>query len=159
MEFSSTWSCEVFKVEFDSESGNYRVWEVHGNVSFQLADFSDSHLAYEYAELLTQKVENMDNPKRHQDLCWKLTVAKVLYYRPELFSQDTINRFGISDEEFDLLDREYLQLCLDLKIPNTLSHNTYPGLESVPGEGMFEIDLRRPDVCMVIAWLHLQEER
>lgn len=86
--------------------------------------------------------------KRFVKLSWELIEHKMRYY---YFDYSII-----SDVEYDKLEQEYLQLCLDLKQPNTVVHKIYPGFEAVEGTGMMEIDMSRPSVMFV--WNKIQTE-
>jgi hypothetical protein len=85
--------------------------------------------------------------QRYIDLGWKIIEWKLMYYQPERVHESRRAALTIPDEEYDEAEREYLKLCLKLKLPNTVVHKTYPGFEKVDHSlAMMEIDLRRPSV-------------
>ena len=88
----------------------------------------------------------MTDRKRHAWLSWEIIKHKLLYYQP---SKRYKSKFKmISDDEYDQLEREYLELCIKLDLPNTVVHKDYAGV-SVRGEGMMEVDMERPSVRLV----------
>lgn len=80
--------------------------------------------------------------KRFVKLSWDILRYKVLYYY--------FYRSEISDDEYDILEQEYLKLCIKLNKENTLVHKVYPNISGYKGNGMMEIDLTRPSVQLVI---------
>jgi len=88
----------------------------------------------------------MTDQQRHAWLSWEIIKHKLLYYKP---SKRYKAKFKpITDEEYDRLEREYLDLCIKLDLPNTVVHKEYVGV-SVKGDGMMEVDMERPSVRLV----------
>jgi len=56
----------------------------------------------------------------------------------------------ITDDEYDTLEKEYLNLCEVLDKPNTLVHKSYCGIDV---KGMMELDMDRPSVKYMIRYL------
>lgn len=79
--------------------------------------------------------------KEFAKLSWELLEHKVRYY----YYDAPI----ITDDEYDLLEIKYLNLCKEFDQENTLVHKQYPGL-TVNGQGMMEIDIDRPSVQAAI---------
>lgn len=85
------------------------------------------------------------NNKQFAALSWQLLEAKVIYYYIEYHSK------AISDAQYDLLEQQYLRACVELGLPNMISHHKLHNSDIQPtGEGMMEIDLTRPSVQLVI---------
>lgn len=88
--------------------------------------------------------------RRYIELSYRLIEYKIMYYYPDLISEGYHDGLTISDNEYDKLEMEYLRICKTLGYKNTIVHKGYPGLEDVPGEGMFEVDFTRPAVHLVM---------
>lgn len=73
-----------------------------------------------------------------------LLEAKILYYQPPIELVDYAAEHTPSDQEYDRWEVEYLELCRELGVENTLVHKSWPGFEDVPGDGMMEVDWSRP---------------
>lgn len=92
---------------------------------------------------------------RHVFLSWKIIEHKLMYYYPDKVAPEHHETLVISDESYDLLEKEYLSLCCALDLPNTVVHkgnsNTPVNGEMVPkGDGMMEVDFSRPSVQLVL---------
>jgi len=83
-------------------------------------------------------------------LAYMLIEYKIMYYYPELIKEGYRHGLTITDHEYDALELEYLTLCKSLKQKNTVVHKAYPGFEDVAGEGMMEVDFKRPVVHLVM---------
>ena len=97
----------------------------------------------------TPKNENGDK-RRFIELTYKIIEAKVLYYNEELISPGYRKALRVSDDIYDQWEVEYLKLCKKLGYKNAVVHKVYAGLEDVPGEGMMEVDFKRPVVHLVM---------
>lgn len=84
------------------------------------------------------------------NLSWRLIEYKLMYYRPELVAMEHWDKLVIPDDIYDMLEKMYLRLCLELDLPNSLVHKDYPEFSNVKGEGMMEVDLNRPSVQLVL---------
>jgi hypothetical protein len=63
-------------------------------------------------------------------LSWQLLEAKIKYYQyPHMIT--------MSDATYDILEKEYMQACIDLNQPNTI-------------QSMVGVDLNRPSVQCAI---------
>ncbi len=109
-------------------------------------------------ETLEDLLKNLDDAelleqwsKRHAALCWSLIRHKIVYYYPELVAEKYQQKYSITDDEYDKLEKEYLTLCLRLGLENTVAHKTYPDIGEVPGKGMMEVDFSRPSVTLVMS--------
>ena len=92
--------------------------------------------------------------ERHAELSWRILELKILYYQCPVALEDYAENNLPSDDEYDRLEQEYLKLCLELGVENTLVHKGYAGLD-VPGEGMMEIDWSRPSVDNALERLYI----
>jgi hypothetical protein len=89
--------------------------------------------------------------QRHIDLGWKIIEWKLMYYRPEMVHPSWRADLTISDEDYDEAEQDYLYHCAKYKLPNTVVHKTYPGLEKIDyRHAMVEVDLSRPSVQLVV---------
>lgn len=88
----------------------------------------------------------MSLSKRHATLSWAILEAKILYYSPYELPEDFVNTRMPSDAVYDAMEVEYLGLCRELGLENTLVHKAHPGFETVLGKGMIEVDWHRDSV-------------
>jgi hypothetical protein len=88
----------------------------------------------------------MDKRQRHIKLSWDLIGYKMMYYTPEEVHTSWHQRLDIPDSEYDALEKEYLRLCLELDLENTVAGQTSVDGKEVKGKGMTELDLSRPSV-------------
>jgi len=94
--------------------------------------------------------------KRFIKLGWKLIEAKIMYYQPPPELASYVEDNMPTDEEYDKMEQEYLQLCIDLDEENTVVHKDYSGFENVRGDGMVEIDTTRPSVDVALQKLYIE---
>jgi hypothetical protein len=97
------------------------------------------------------KRKRVTDSQRHIHLSWEIIKYKLLYYQPSKRYKEKFR--PISDDEYDAMELEYLNLCLALNKPNTVVHKDYAGLK-VTGDGMMEVDLSRPSVQLVLDRLY-----
>lgn len=84
---------------------------------------------------------------RFNFLSWEIIKHKLLYYYPH---KRYLSKFKpISDDEYDAMEREYLELCVKLGRPNTVVHKEYAGIDVDYSQAMMEVDLERPSVRCV----------
>lgn len=90
----------------------------------------------------------MTPEKRHTRLSWAIIEAKILYYSPHGLTEAFVNEWLPSDDDYDDMERAYLELCRELGLPNTVVHKAHPGFEDGKGPGMLEVDWLRPSVVL-----------
>ena len=86
----------------------------------------------------------------YTELGWRLIEHKLMYYYPELIDEDYHKGLTIPDDEYDDLEIRYLTLCKKFGFNNTVVHKGYTGFEDVKGDGMMEVDLKRPIVHLIL---------
>ena len=86
---------------------------------------------------------------RHIELSWKLIGYKMMYYTPEQVHLSWKKELDITDCDYDKLEKEYLRLCLQLSLPNTVAGQTAVDGTLVEGSGMIELDKSRHSVSLV----------
>jgi hypothetical protein len=69
---------------------------------------------------------------------------------PEAVHTSWGSHFVVADALYDQAEQRYLTLCRELGHRNTIVHKGHPGFEDVPGDGMMEVDVRRPSVQLVL---------
>lgn len=92
-------------------------------------------------------------------LSWKILEHKILYYEPEKFKMSFLNKKSIPDNEYDVLEIRYLELCRELKRPNYLVHKEYEQFKDVEDISMIELDWKRPSVNRAFDKLKQEESR
>ena len=99
-------------------------------------------------KFLLEKImtEEYTGIQKHIQLSWDLIGYKMMYYYPEEVDTSWHKKLTVTDEAYDTLEKEYLRLCLELGIPNTVAGQSSVDGKEVRGEGMTQIDLERPSV-------------
>jgi hypothetical protein len=93
--------------------------------------------------------EEVEDPKqRHVNLGWELIGHKLAYYYPEKIHSSWLRTLEIPDSEYDEKEKEYLRLCNQLSLPNTIAGQTQVDGLDVEGDGMTEVDLNRPAITL-----------
>jgi hypothetical protein len=84
--------------------------------------------------------------EEHARLSWKIIEAKILYFQSKGFNEVFVDKHTPLDSDFDKMERRYLELCVELSLPNTVAEiSKYTDLNPT-GPGMLEIDFTRPSV-------------
>lgn len=104
----------------------------------------------EVQEVLEQTAKKPSKDmRRYIELSYRLIECKICYYYPELIKEGYRAQLEVHDDIYDQMEREYIDLCIKLGKENTVSHSGYRS-EEVKGEGMFEVDFKRPAVHLVM---------
>ena len=93
--------------------------------------------------------------KRFIELSWRILEAKIIYYSPpvELLGKG----LEITDQEYDSMELEYLNLCVKLGKVNNVVHKEYPGFDfDKIGSGMMEVDWNRPSCSAALKRLYIK---
>ena len=88
--------------------------------------------------------------RRFIELSYRIIECKILYYNEELIAPGYRERLGVTDEEYDKMEMEYLRLCKLLGYPNTVVHKSYGALGGGEDTAMMEVDYTRPSVHLVL---------
>jgi hypothetical protein len=94
--------------------------------------------------------------KRHAELSWRIIEWKLMYYYPEMIDEKYHEALEVPDDIYDAAEEEYIRLCLELKLPNTVAHKwslelDTPELHELSENNMIEPDLTRPSVQLVLS--------
>ena len=97
----------------------------------------------------------MTDLERFIKISWQLIEAKILYYcPPQEIMRVPHSHLLLTDQEYDALEQEYLELCVKLGKPNTIAHKGYEkyGLSA----GMMEVDMSHSSVQLAMQKLYLR---
>lgn len=93
----------------------------------------------------------VEKRREYIKLSWKIIGYKLMYYYPEQVHPSWHFDLDITDHIYDIREKEYLRLCLELDEPNTVAGQTEVDGVSVRGEGMTELDLEKPSVQLALS--------